>query len=433
MNEIKKRCWSQSFGDYGAKVRLAERTPAGMLYVLWVDHAGKQRKLSLGHRDRLKGREEVRAIAEQLRRRRDQLRGLAAPRAVESLTLRDGVDLALRPSNATEGLYGEDSRHVRESIRLLDRAMEILDEDLPWIDLTPRKVDGLVRTLAIRSERGRGFRTAEYMVDMLYTVAAWLRDEGVISDRAAVPRRNWKARMRKEWERMTHSSTEPNRPRYSLDEARQLFRALPQADPRLALVLQLAMELRVGQAARARRSDLSLDRVGAYGLGRFRVRGVGRKAGEVVDLHPELRSYLDDVLTFGYLSDVEAAFRAGSLREYSLFPVGPLMHGKASVEQSVGLHLQPRTLRGMFERLEQAAGVDHVPGRGFYGLRRVATDLAADLEQDDRVLNRLTGHRDSDTRKRIYQDREHAATSAQAARTRRNLRQQIVGGTTAPE
>ncbi|HWK88779.1 MAG TPA: hypothetical protein VNP72_02250 [Longimicrobium sp.] len=45
--------------------------------------------------------------------------------------------------------------------------------------------------------------------------------------------------------------------------------------------------------------------------------------------------------------------------------------------------------------LEADAGVEQQQGRSFYGLRRQATDLAPEFEQDARVLNRLTGHLDS--------------------------------------
>lgn len=44
-----------------------------------------------------------------------------------------------------------------------------------------------------------------------------------------------------------------------------------------------------GQAVRGKRSDLILEPVGGFGLGRFVVHGRGKKHGEVVDLHPELR------------------------------------------------------------------------------------------------------------------------------------------------
>jgi hypothetical protein len=57
---------------------------------------------------------------------------------------------------------------------------------------------------------------------------------------------------------------------------------------------------------------------------------------------------------------------------------------------------------GMFRELERIAGVISVHGRGWDGVRRVATDIAEDYEKDERVLNSLTGHRDSNTRRQLY-------------------------------
>jgi hypothetical protein len=81
-----------------------------------------------------------------------------------------------------------------------------------------------------------------------------------------------------------------------------------------------------------------------------------------------------------------------------------------------------------FQHLEDIAGADHVPGRGWYGLRRSATDLAEPLTTDDRVKDRLGGWTESETRKQIYQDRRTDALRAQAADVRRQLR----SGATAP-
>ena len=47
------------------------------------------------------------------------------------------------------------------------------------------------------------------------------------------------------------------RARHAVDEVAALFAALPQADPRLRLLVELAAELRAGQAVRARRTDLT--------------------------------------------------------------------------------------------------------------------------------------------------------------------------------
>jgi hypothetical protein len=82
----------------------------------------------------------------------------------------------------------------------------------------------------------------------------------------------------------------------------------------------------------------------------------------------------------------------------------------------------------MFRVLEADAGVQHQQGRSFYGLRRQATDLAPEFEQNARVLNRLTGHLDSATRERVYQDPQNERVRARAAETRRRMRQHLGEG-----
>ena len=78
--------------------------------------------------------------------------------------------------------------------------------------------------------------------------------------------------------------------------------------------------------------------------------------------------------------------------------------------------------RVAFKQLEAIAKVKHVEGRGWYGLRRIATDLAESATTDDHVKDRLGGWQDSETRKQIYQDRQTDELRAEAAKVRRALR-----------
>src|SRR4051794_21900646 len=103
-----KKCWSESFGFRGAKIRIAEREPGGVLYLLWLDKQGKQQKRSLGHRDRKLGKKQALELANGLA----QGAGANKPQAIaevahsgsrrsaavgndaEPLTLVDGIELA---------------------------------------------------------------------------------------------------------------------------------------------------------------------------------------------------------------------------------------------------------------------------------------------------------------------------------------------------
>ena len=95
--------------------------------------------------------------------------------------------------------------------------------------------------------------------------------------------------------------------------------------------------------------------------------------------------------------------------------------------------MNDRTLNDLFHALERAAKVTPVSGRGWYGIRRRATDVYEDYEKDERVLNDQTGHKKSETRREVYQEREREVIRAKSAETRRNVRSKAFGQQLAPE
>lgn|GEM_PF-6946896 len=149
-----------------------------------------------------------------------------------------------------------------------------------------------------------------------------------------------------------------------------------------------------------------------------------------MDLHPELRAYIDHVLTQGYLAELEAARMRGEIHDFPLFPGGKLVNGRiplARVKKYPDRHLHVTNAIDYWRAFEELAGVQHVHGRSFYGLRRGLTDTANDYSTDDRALDRLTGHQDSETRKEFYQDRERDADRAKAATIRCQMRLALAG------
>jgi integrase len=423
-----KKCWSESLGVYGATVRIAEWEPGGVLYLLWLDKRGKQQKRSLGHRNRREGKRQALAAATAMMEASAAARGIviAAPQrqerkqeAARPLTLAQGVERMFDP---LKGAYPAVTDHVRQAKRYAEAAVALLDKRLTWEDFTPGVMMYLVRMMAQQSRDGRGCVAAEKTCVMLYAIASWLRQEGLIPDTAAIPKPRWKVKLREEWRALTGHRVQVKRPRHNVDEVAAIFAALPKADPRLRLLIELAAELRAGQAVRAKRSDLSLETVGGFGLGRFIVHGNGKKHGEIVDLHPELRALVDEVLSTGYLAEAEAAFQRGEIPDYYLFPGGKLQRGAMPLCRVTQKPLSDWSIRGMFKALEAIAGVEHQEGRAFYGLRRQATDLAPEFANDARVLNKLTGHTDSATRERIYQDPQNERVRARAAEARRSMR-----------
>lgn len=426
-----KKCWSESFGVYGATIRIAEREPGGVLYLLWLDKMGKQQKRSLGHRDRREGKRQALAAAAAIMQANAAVRGVVVvspePQpekptkadAAAPLTLAQGVERMFDP---LRGAYATVNRHVRQAKRKAEEAVALLDQGLTWEDFTPGVMMYLVRLMAQQSTDGSGCVAAEKTCIILYAVASWLRQESLIPDTAAIQKKGWKVKLREEWRALTGHRVQVNRPRHNVEEVAAIFAALPKADPRLRLLIELAAELRAGQAVRATRSDLVLDAVGGFGLGRFIVHGNGKKHGEIVDLHPELRALVDEVLSTGYLAEAEAAYQRGEIADYFLFPGGKLLRGSVPLCRATRKPLSDWNARNLFRALEAIAGVEHQDGRAFYGLRRQATDLAPEFAQDARVLNKLTGHTDSATRERIYQDPQNERVRARAAEARRSMR-----------
>ncbi len=209
----------------------------------------------------------------------------------------------------------------------------------------------------------------------------------------------------------------------------------PRVDPRIRLAIELAAECRTGQVLRCTRRMLVLPQIAPNeyesappgGLGQIEVLGAGKKHGEVVVLTPEQRRAVDDALA-GYLANYEAAWEIGQIDDYYLFPGSKMRMLDDSGRRwtrKVRAGVKPLSRDGArvaFKQLEAIAKVDHVERRGWYGLRRIAADLAESATTDDRVKDRLGGWQDSETRKQIYQDRQTDELRAEAAKVRRALR-----------
>jgi hypothetical protein len=363
------------------------------------------------------------------------------------LALREGFDLALHP---TEGKYPATStRRYDQMLKYRERlfgaaggAPPLIDPSLPWTALEARHTRAMWRKMAARyletQRREFGLRAAEGIIDALYSVASWLREEQHIPSDAAHPAHHWRKRLKDEWAQRTgERRTRPNRPRHSEEEYRRIFAALadPRVDPRIRLAIELAAECRTGQVLRCTRTMLTLTDVDSAeyetappgALGQIEIPGAGKKCGEVVVFTPEQRLAVDDALG-GYLANYEAAWFAGELEDYHLFP-GSRMRmldetGRRWTRRvrSGAKPLSRDGARLAFQELETIARVPHARGRGWYGLRRIAADMAETETTDDRVKDRLGGWQDSETRKHIYQDRETDRLRAEAASVRRRLR-----------
>ncbi len=373
--------------------------------------------------------------------------GQQAEGALAPLSLDDGIKKAM---TIRTGVFAVENGHTRDTRAALARVLTVLDPALGFDDLTPQHFRDLWRELAYRYKhelevidvarrealaagseyagpaRPAGGRVAtERTVIALVRVARWLNDGGHVKSGAIRPPLNWKKSFLADWLQITGESPrdEEEQPRYSLEELGRLHLALPRADPRLGFAVGLAGEARLGPVVgRCKRSDMNIaEGAGALGLGQLRVRGAGTKPGVVIDFDSEQRAHVDQVLGSGHLSELEALYQRGAVSDYWLFPGGRLVKGKARTDARVSMN--DRTLNDLWRDLEDLAGVPHVQGRGLYGMRRIATDIAEDVETDERALRALFGHTPLDTRGRVYQKKERVATAKKATAARRRIRE----------
>ncbi len=189
--------------------------------------------------------------------------------------------------------------------------------------------------------------------------------------------------------------------------------------------MELGAELRLGQVVRAYRKDLHLDEPQTL-HGCIDFPSCGKKASATVVLTKEERVAVDDAMHHGYLMELESAYTAGAVKNYPLFPARRLVGGYARLgEDAKRKPLDRSGLLKMFHALEEVAGVASVPGRGWYGIRRLTSDLAADITQDTRILDGLGGWTDSSTREMVYQRRISLRLSGQIATVRQGIRDRL--------
>jgi hypothetical protein len=348
----------------------------------------------------------------------------ATPAPVRTAPLTLGEAWALL-SDRGRGLYPTDTAHRREVKRALEDACRILGPALPWAEVRPGSIRQLGRTRCdeVRQRGRRGLRPAEITVARVLTVASWLRDEGHIPSDAALVGRRWREELRRYWREASGAPTEyePSRPRYTLEEMRQILRCSAEQDPRLELALGLGAELRLGQVRHAWRSMLTLAPEGMSGT--FQPPSRGKKRAAPIALTSGQLALVRRVLTTGYLRLCER-----SLPDYPLFPGGPLLGQRTADPHAEPARVAARgvigrkTLRDQFLACERAAGIAHLDGRGWYGIRRQSTDAFLDAGATMEQLQNSGGWADEKMPLSTYRDRGRAKTRDEAAEIRAKVR-----------
>lgn len=459
---VPERPWEETVGSRPHTVWVGEREVGGNVYVRWsVGRKPIPRSLGFKIRDERKRERKTdkekalriaRKILEALEEGRDALAVLqelvsrqpagaaAAGGAEESnhLTLQKALDRALK---VPTGMYVVDDAHVRSMRRVSRLLIEALGPRFSMGDLTATTGETVWRHVLGQARAAGGAATgygkAEKAVALLYTVARWIHERDPKEAPGTNPKRGWESKLRAEWEKaFGQKLPDAKKLRYTREEARALFRNLHKADPRVQLVIQLGAELRAGQVSRSMRSHLDLGGVGAFGLGTFEVEGRGKKHGEIVHLTPAQRDYVDRCLgSDGHLHGLEEAYQEGRIPDYCLWQKGRMHRGVIPLERHLANPgpMDPGSLIDLFKEFEKAAGVTHVEGRDFHGLRRIMTDIAEDYTGDSRELDRLTGHAVSGTRSAIYQDRHKEEFREGAASVRARMRADVEAGRKAPK
>lgn len=412
--------WSAEVGLYPYKV-IVEENPhrRGALYFRWwVTGLDNWRRESLGN---LKKGKAIRGedgqvnpdvaqwAVEQAMRKSQELSGtLSTAATARRLTVGEIEDLI---TDCSTGRYPHDTAFRRELVRALRFAASIWGKDTPidtidearWTKLIRARVTDLVAREKV------GLTSTEITVSRIATALRWLRKQKKIPPGAGEIDEEWKADLRAFRRGLTNTKRdpEPYRPRHSVDEMRKLLRSAPFVDPRMAILLIVTAELRLGQTSRAMRSDLKLE---AAEHGELHVYGAGHKGGEVVELTRGMRIVIDAYLT-GFLKPLEDEWLASS-KDYPLFPAGRLL-GRKKGDPSFGKkmrtedHVSREWIIKTFHAVEVKAEVPYIKGRGPYGLRRMPVDIALEEELGEQGLKALGGWSSTTVPKGVYAEREN--------------------------
>lgn len=240
-------------------------------------------------------------------------------------------------------------------------------------------------------------------VQWLFGLARWGFDHKLVDRLAALPK-GWKSLIKRIWKNHTDQEPRVDRPGYSEAEVRRLFAVLESIDPRIALMLRVALGARMGQARRVTRNMVTMSS-DAQERPTLTIPGGGdRKPGMTIDLSPRAVKALNNAF-MTYLEPFERAYRARLIADYWLFPGGFVGYLQSDDAIENVECITEQYLGELFDEAETLAGIEKKPKRRMHGLRRFVRTRGARLESDTRVLDRLIGH-DSRGTGGLYEDEE---------------------------
>lgn len=386
-----KKHWSYSTGERGRnRVRAYEDAKSGILYVEFYELApggeGPRRKaLSLGHRDRERAKQQADELAAKL--------GSAEPVLTGPIRLRELFDIYL--GEVTPQKAKSTQRHDRSCAAIFlslfgeERKASTLNRR-DWERFIRKRRSGAIRPPKKRSRDGVGNRQIAYDLKWLLAVLNWAtraRDE---EGRPLLLRNPLNGLPLPKEE-------SPNRPVMTDQRYRAMLEVAEAVDWRFRVALVLAHETghRIKSIRELRWSDVDLDG------GRIRWRGENDKIG-FEHVTP---------LTEGALAVLRGARKRNpGIGEAWVLPA------PADASKPCSRH----RMRHWWERAEELAGLEHIRGLGWHGLRR---KFATDLQNAPlKLLCELGGWKEPQTLLKCYQHPDEGALrKALASRDRRQV------------
>lgn len=368
MSQPSRKCWSQSVGVYGCKVRVSELKPNGNLYILWVDKRGKQRKRSLGHRDRARGKKQALQISNGLAQRLDA--------HAEDLTLEKLVKLYLK-----EGLHGRSEQHKKECRRKLGLVRpffgpERLVESLSQSDVD-RYVDARTSGRYGPSVDGVSLGTVRHDLVALQTALNWAvkyKGGGATALLSANPLKGVEL----------PREISPARPVAGPKLFEALLEVADGVNPKFRLALELAYATghRIGAILHLRCEDISLAPSEHAPYGTIRWRAEHDKLGN---------EHVTPINKLAHEALKRISHERPGIGAAWVFPAD------TDPSQPVDRHLASR----WFRKAEKRAGVEHVRGRGYHSFRRGWASARKHLPDVD--VAAAGGWKDTASLKECYQ------------------------------
>lgn len=441
-------------GAKGSRVVVTERADrSGRLEIRYTDTArlGRDRRVKKALDVSLRSadgsiRADMAARVERLAKDQEfRLRHRRAPGltslVVDTLTLGEGVALALDTHD--QGVFLGGKRQRKDAERYLRRLVtHYLDPDVLWDQLLPMDVESAM-TLWLKDtlegppspmkknahaakDAPRGFRSLQVGLSAFEKTAKWLRQNRKISSGVPVLQEDWRRVLHRIWEKETGSPYSPRRPRHTTTEVASLFsadEAGEECDPRFRLAFKLGAELRIGQLLLLNRSDVDLAPAYRNPFGTVQVPTCGSKPGSTIGVDETQHACCQAAFETGYLRELEAAWQAGELSDYPMFPGGKLRKGVAPHRARL-VRWGRRAALKAFHKLELAAMVPNLKGRGWLGVRRAFSDVAPLEISDPLILEQMAAH-SVGTQNKHYRDRAHPELVARARTARTSIRERI--------